>query len=176
MQQHVELYYYAGRGRERKTCDSRKQRVRVLPILPIINLLVSVERPIRALNALPFAPLCRGSLRFYRARVGERDTKMSLVCHPFPPPLAVTLCEPCVAERMKNTVFFLSLPFFHVGVLILVFLPFPPFFFIPRKMALLTVSVVSNWTVCHASDNKILATAARNPFSSGSGQVEFYGK
>lgn len=133
MQQRVELYYYAGRGRERKTCDSRKQRVRVLPILPIINLLVSVERPIRALNALPFAPLCRGSLRFYRARVGERDTKMSLVCHPFPPPLAVTLCEPCVAERIKNTVFFLSLPFFHVGVLILVFLPFPPFFFYTEK-------------------------------------------
>lgn len=33
-------------------------------------------------------------------------------------------------------------------------------------MALLTVSVVSNWTICHASDNKILAAVARNPFRS----------
>lgn len=41
-------------------------------------------------------------------------------------------------------------------------------------MALLTVSVVSNWTVCHASDNKILAAAARNPFSSpGSARPSF---
>lgn len=40
-------------------------------------------------------------------------------------------------------------------------------------MALLTVSVVSNWTVCHASDNKILAAAARNPFNSGSARPSF---
>lgn len=56
-------------------------------------------------------------------------------------------------------------------------IPLPPFFlffYIPRKMALLTVSVVSNWTVCHASDNKILAAAARNPFSSpGSARPSF---
>lgn len=111
-------------------------------------------------------------MRFYRAR----DTKMSLVCHPFPPlpSLAVTLREPCVAERIKNTVFSLSL-FFGSRLPILVFLSLLFFFFyIPRKMALLTVSVVSNWTVCHASDNKILAAAARNPFSSpGSARPSF---
>lgn len=111
-------------------------------------------------------------MRFYRAR----DTKMSLVCHSFPPlpSLAVTLREPCVAERIKNTVFSLSL-FFGSRLPILVFLSLLFFFFyIPRKMALLTVSVVSNWTVCHASDNKILAAAARNPFSSpGSARPSF---
>lgn len=143
----------------------RGNRGRV-PISPIINL-VSVGRRVKR--------------SFIRAE--DRCAFIELAIQKCPwcaipsrplPSLAVTLREPCVAERIKNTVFSLSFFWFTFtdpGI------PLPPFFlffYIPRKMALLTVSVVSNWTVCHASDNKILAAAARNPFSSpGSARPSF---
>lgn len=116
-------------GGEKKNLRFRGNRGRV-PISPIINL-VSVGRRVKR--------------SFIRAE--DRCAFIELAIQKCPwcaipsrplPSLAVTLREPCVAERIKNTVFSLSFFWFTFtdpGI------PLPPFFlffYIPRKMALLT--------------------------------------
>lgn len=95
--------YITRRGGGEKKLAIRGSRGWV-PILPIINL-VSVGR-----EADP-----RAKRSFIRASVPRIVALLSSSRYknvPRVPSLAVTLCEPCVAERIKNTAFFLSLPFF----------------------------------------------------------------
>lgn len=114
----VDIYIILGGEREKKLAI-RGNRGRV-PISPIINL-VSVGRRVKR--------------SFIRAE--DRCAFIELAIQKCPwcaipsrplPSLAVTLREPCVAERIKNTVFSLSL-FFGSRLPILVFLSLLFFFF-----------------------------------------------